>query len=155
MTTFHILALTLCLSVTAQAMTETQKIALTICLESSTQGWTGRELVASSIFNRAESITAESLVAVCLKPKAYSCWNNRKPSIHLVREICVTKRGRMMWESAMNTAGEMARGTYKPVISAQFYITKKLYYSARRPVWTNGLNVVCQYKDHVFLKEGE
>lgn len=133
-------------------MTAIQIISLTLCLESSTQGWSGRELVASSLWNRAESITAESLVAVCLKPKAYSVWNNRTPNIHLVREICATKRGRMMWENAMNTAKEMVRGEYVPVTSASHYVTRKLYWSRYRPSWTNSLRVVCQHKDHVFMK---
>lgn len=130
-----------------------QIIAMTICLEGSTQSWSGRELIASSIYNRAEIINAESLVTVCLKPKAYSCWNNRVPSIHLVREICATKQGRMMWENAMNTAKEMVRGEYVPVTKATHYVTHKLYASKYRPTWTNDLELVCRHKDHVFLKE--
>lgn len=148
MTTFRTIIVLLTFTLSAQAMTANQIIALTICLEGSTQSWSGRELIASSIYNRADTITAQSLVAVCLKPKAYSCWNNRTPNIKLVQEICRTKRGRMMWENAMLTARAMVNVTYRPVTEATHYHTTNI-----KPAWSNEMEHVVTHKKHRFYKE--
>jgi hypothetical protein len=134
-------------------LTSIQIIALTIALEASTQGSIGRQHVASSVYNRAPDCRAQTLVDVCLKPMQYSVWNKKVPSIKLVQEICATEQGLVLWMECMVLAQRMVRGIFVPTTPATHYVTVQLYNSPFRPAWTNRLEVVETYHDHIFFRE--
>lgn len=70
-----ILSLTILLASTKWCFAEIPEIAIqTVAMESSNQDMMGQYMVAKTIVNRAR-ISNKSLTAICLKPKAYSCWN--------------------------------------------------------------------------------
>ena len=62
---------------TGKAWGYEEVVLQTIAMESADQPALGQQRVAEVIINRAK-LSGESLMAVCLKPKQFSAWNDRK-----------------------------------------------------------------------------
>lgn len=142
------IAILLMFCMSAGAITQTQVIALTIALEGSTQGIAGRHHIASSIYNRAESLDVKELASVCLKPKQYSCWNGRKPNIRLVKEFCRTESGLAIFDECMKLAQSMSKGTFRPIVGVTHYHVINI-----RPQWSNSYERIRRHGKHIFYRE--
>ena len=71
------LVLLIGLLLSSNALAYDEVVLQTIAMESADQPALGQQRVAEVIINRAK-LSGESLRAVCLKPKQFSAWNDRK-----------------------------------------------------------------------------
>lgn len=107
-------------------------ISQTLYAEARGEGENGLRAVASVIWNRAKR-NPDNMVKVCLKPKAFSCWNNT--SVINIKE-------KPIYETCMDIASELLSETFEEYpfrnIHPTNYITTSLYHSAKCPNWARG-----------------
>ena len=117
-------------------------VALTIFWEAAGESLAGKEAVASVIWNRAGGDTGK-LIAVCKKPKAFSCWlrqNTRVPN---------DAPSRRAWRECRTIAERMVNGTFVPSTTATHYHAVSV-----RPRWSVSMKRVAWIGNHKFYKEG-
>lgn len=123
-------------------------VCLTLCFESAGEGEAGMRRVASVIWNCAADHSVKSLAAECLKPKRYSCWNDKKPAVEHMRQWNSNWGDSQSYATAMQIANEMQKGKFRPIIEASHYFTLD-----RSPEWAKSMKFVEQYRSHVFYME--
>lgn len=126
-------------------MTTIMVIALTLWMEARSEGMSGMYNVACVIHNRAER-SGESLQEVVLKPKQFSCWNDRKPE-DFQEDLPVGAE----WIQAKALAKQLVLGRLQVAHGATHYYNPAL----ASPSWAKHMTVVKEHKHHIFLKEGE
>lgn len=99
-------------------MTDADTIAATLWLEARGEGREGIQAVASVIANRARK-SGKTMAQECLKPKQFSCWNER------AKEVPANAKGEV-WKFCKTTAKTMVEGTFKPTNNATHYYNPKL-----------------------------
>ena len=124
-------------------------IALTLFGEASGESTEGKRAVASVIWTRALLTRARGdtnrLVAVCLAPKQFSCWNDgRRP------RVPGDYPSRAAWAECKAIADEMCAGTFKPTITATHYYSGK-----KAPYWVASMTLVREIGGHRFYVETE
>ena len=112
----------------------------------------GQIAVAQVIRNRALAKNTYPAVE-CLRPYQFSCWNKNDPNYPILQAVLRGKRDipsvfYRIADSVLN-----GRVLLDEVDGARYYMTKRLYYSNKRPSWANKLKVVAVIGNHVFLTE--
>ena len=127
----------LIIALTIAAQTQAGIVANTIYAESRGESKAGRYAVASVIWNRARG---KSLKSVCLKRKAFSCWNNGyyhpEPKDEKERQIMQEAAA---WERLMKA------GRFIPSLEADHYCRVDCF-----PYWRNGLTNTKIIGAHLF-----
>jgi spore germination cell wall hydrolase CwlJ-like protein len=116
-------------------------VALTLFMEAAGEGFDGQYAVASVIWNRANGDTSK-LVAVCKKPKQFSCWNNRTSY-----DVPTDYASLVAWNHSLRLATAMVDGTFRPLHNATHYhaIWMKKY-----PSWASKMKYVTTIGKHIF-----
>jgi hypothetical protein len=134
--------------------TAAQVIAMTLYLEAGNQGEEGIKAVASVIWLSSKDKTYVSLREECLKPKRYSCWNGRQPSVEIIRDEILQGKWygvktavALSWQTCMSVACDMVQGKFEPTIEATNYCRHDV-----KPSWSNSMDVVCTIRDHIFYR---
>lgn len=126
------------MSTIASAITAEQTIAATLWHEARGEGCEGIKAVASVIVNRADN-SGKSLVHECLRPKQFSCWNGRKPSVP------DNAKGKV-WNYCLKIARQMCNDTFVPTIDATHYYNPSLC----SPSWGRKMHDVTFIGQHKF-----
>lgn len=107
-------------------------ISQTLYAEARGEGEKGIRAVASVIWNRSKH-NPDNLVKVCLKPKAFSCWNG-------VNSIVIKEK--RVYGTCKDVASELLSEIFKEYpfknIHPTNYITNSLYHSVKCPSWVRG-----------------
>ena len=119
-------------------------LALTYWAEARGEGFAGMCKVADTAWNRACG-DRERLVAVCLAPKQYSCWNGAAG-----RELAKTRPRGEAWKTALAIARMQAAGQWRPQSRATHYHAANM---RRKPSWASRMVMIEQYKNHVFYAQ--
>jgi len=112
----------------------------------------GQFAVAQVIRNRALANNTYPAVE-CLLPYQFSCWNKNDPNYPILQAVL---RGvRDIPFVFYRIADDVLNGRVllDEIDGARYYMTKRLYYSDKRPLWANKLKVVAEIGNHVFLTE--
>jgi hypothetical protein len=112
--------------------TDLEIIAKTLYAESRGEQLKGIQAVATVIYNRAKGDTSK-MAQVCLKPKAFSCWND-------VNDIVIKEP--KIYKICEKIANDMLSKTFicYPFINIKptNYLTVSLYSSSKCPNWARG-----------------
>ena len=121
-----------------------------------------RIAVACVIRNRTRTPKrwGDSLKAVCLAPKQFSCWNAgdpNRPRLLAIAYRLVTQQpsmDRLVDETLYLAAGIASGILLDQTLGADHYVTEALYKSPKRPSWVNALAFTRQIGAHVFFTTG-
>lgn len=122
-----IIAILALVSSCAVAMTQQDIVASTLWHEARGEGKVGIDAVASVIYNRSAK-SGRTLQGECLRPKQFSCWNGKTPSIP------ANAKGKV-WEYCKKVAERLCDGSFVPTVSATHYYNPKLC----NPSWARGM----------------
>ena len=125
---------------------------LTVFGEARGEPRNGQFAVAQVIRNRALANNIYPAVE-CLRPYQFSCWNKSDPNYPLLQSVLRCERD--IPSIYYKIADDVLNGRVllDEVGDARYYMTKRLYYSIKRPSWANKLKVVAEIGNHVFLTE--
>lgn len=126
------------LGMVSNAMTSEETIASTLWLEARGEGKVGIDAVASVIVNRAKK-SGKTMEYECLKPKQFSCWNDRK-------QVVPQKAKGKMWEYCKKVAKDMSCGRFVATTNATHYYNPSLC----NPSWGKKLTDVVVIGKHRF-----
>ena len=112
----------------------------------------GQFAVAQVIRNRALANNTYPAVE-CLRPYQFSCWNKNDPNYPILQAVLRGVRDipSIFYRIADDVLN--VRVLLDEIGDARYYMTKRLYYSDKRPSWANKLKVVAEIGNHVFLTE--
>lgn len=141
MKTISIIAAAVLSAVALYAMEDQHVIADTLYLEARGEGEHGMRAVATVIYNRAGG-DAENMVAVCLKPKQFSCWNGSRR-----RDIAPTSPPDIKaYNTCLAIEKELLTGDFKPLGNWTHYYA----YRICSPKWARGAKTTV-IGNHKFL----
>jgi len=127
---------------------------LTVFGEARGEPQKGQFAIAQVIRNRVLANNTYPAIE-CLRPYQFSCWNKNDPNYSLLNSVL--KGERDIPSIYYKIADDVLNGRVllDEVGDARYYMTKRLYYSIKRPSWAKKLKVVAEIGNHVFLTEEE
>ncbi len=117
-------------------------VALTLMMEAGGEPYAGKIMVGEVIVNRAIH-SGKPLDAVCLKPKAFSCWNKT------ARQRAKRLIGTLAWKDCVEIATAISQPGYVPVSPATHYFNP----SKASPSWAKKMELVAVVGHHQFYVE--
>lgn len=102
----------------AFAISQKDVVAATLWHEARGEGKVGIDAVASVIYNRSAK-SGRTLQGECLRPKQFSCWNGKVPSVP------ANAKGKV-WDYCQKVAKSLCDGSFVPTVSATHYYNPKL-----------------------------
>lgn len=123
-------------------MTDEIIIAATLFAEAGGEPWAGKIMVAEVMLNRAKGRT---LRQVCLEPRQFSCWNDRRSMLRNIPAMQKTAA----WADCLRLARTIMQPGYKVTSSATHYANLKLC----SPQWVKGMVLVGAVGAHTFFRE--
>ena len=123
----------------------TKILALTLWFECRGESIEGKRFTASVIWNRAAEPKGKyDLSWVVLRPRQFSCWNNRdtRNLTEPDRDFSEDK----VWDDCVAIATEMVNGTFMPVTDATHYFNPNKV----MPEWADALRDVQDVGRHRF-----
>ena len=130
-----------------------EMLVVALCLLGECEGepYTGKALVSETILNRAKQ-SNQSLKAVCLAPKQYSCFNTETQQKKLIgRTAEWSTINSPAWKDCIEIAKEVCREGHRTTTPATHY-----YAPARLdkpPMWASKMRLVAVVGNHEFYEE--
>lgn len=135
------------LTLQATAKTPENVIAKTLYAECRSEGPIGIQMVATVIYNRGVG-DYDNCVEACLKPKQFSCWNNKKD----IKTPTVTKfnskskwTDSQAWAFCLEVEAEIKNKTFKPIGNWNHYAVNSC-----KAKWFKQMSNKKTFKNHTF-----
>lgn len=127
-----------------------EAMAQTIFGEARGEPEAGQAAVACVVVNRVNDPRWPGTIhEVCHQPKQFSCWNMGDPNRSMIENATLDDpkflRAYAIGAEAMTSHDDPSNG-------ANHYMTEGLFYSLKRPSWSDEMRITAHIGRHVFLR---